>query len=307
MNIVILIPSYNSALTINETLTSVQNQVNGLEHISSVYLADDGSCDDTLKMARSVWCHSVPLRIITNEKNLGEYPNVNRAIEKLPEGVDWILILHSDDIAKPNWLVIMLERMFSCGDEVASICASWDDLYPNGRIEYGDNLPDEPVKLIEGSEEHIKGTLWKGCWWHISGCAIRTKVFKEVGGLRTKFSQTGDWDLLLRCLVKGWSIEYIPQTLIFYRQGAGNVSSNSFARDKDIIDSLQIIQDYAHLLSRIEVLSFHLKRIKYVVRRIGRAASRFEGRRCLLSSRTIWLISENCLKCLFGQGRAKRG
>src|SRR5919106_1579541 len=102
MKIAILIPSFNSADTIGPTLESVQAQGDGLRHIFALYLADDCSRDHTIAIAEASWKATVPLHVLKGERNLGERGNVNRAMELAErESVDWVLLLHSDDIAKP--------------------------------------------------------------------------------------------------------------------------------------------------------------------------------------------------------------
>src|SRR5439155_4241151 len=96
-------------------------------------------------------------------------------------------------------------------------------------------------------------TLMRGCWWHVSGCAIRIEAFENIGGFDANMPQLGDWEWLLRCLAAGWSVEYVPTTLIRYRQTPASVSSVSFRVDRDIRESLSIISRYSHLLTAPEL------------------------------------------------------
>ena len=111
----------------------------------------------------------------------------------------------------------------------------------------------------------------RGCWWHISGCAIRMKAFDDVGEFDTRMPQLGDWDWLLRCLARGWSVEYIPRTLIRYRQHAASVSTLSFREDRDIRESLEIIGRHAVVLDSRDVLALHGQRMRSYARRLARA------------------------------------
>jgi glycosyltransferase involved in cell wall biosynthesis len=92
MKISILIPTFNSAATIAPTRESIQNQLSIQSKISAVYLADDCSKDETIAIAQTTWRSQVPLLVIPRDSNLGQWPNVNTAIDLLATTSDWILI-----------------------------------------------------------------------------------------------------------------------------------------------------------------------------------------------------------------------
>lgn len=277
--IAILIPTYNSSKTIEATLRSLQEQGDSLNYIQTIYIADDHSKDKTPELVEEIWSEKIPLSIFRSENNFGERGNVNRALEIIQDSVDWVLLLHSDDIAKPNWLEMMIGRIEHCSEEVGSICSSWDNLMPDGSVIPGEDDLGRQVEVIAGNAGSIKHTLLKGCWWHISGCAIRMKAFKDIGNFDPVLPQMGDWDWMLRCLAHGWAIEYIPRTLILYRQHSASVSSESYKTHRDITESLKIARQYEYLLSNQEKLDFHLTKINYLIRRIGKSTLQFKLKR----------------------------
>lgn len=300
----ILIPAYNAADTIANTLTSLRRQVSGLERVQAVYLADDGSTDSTISVAHRYWEGPPPLVTLQSSVNSGERANCNRAISAIRNCLDWILLLHADDLAKPAWLSLMLDAIDRCGPEVASICSSWDTLLPDGSIIEGEDDPKRPPALVTGTVSSVRDTLLRGCWWHISGCAIRLSAFDQIGEFDPSLPQLGDWEWILRCLYSGWSVLYLPRTLILYRQHIGSVSSESFQRDRDIIESLSIVQKYCGLLKPSELAQFHLRRIWFLLRRSARAAQRCQLYRCVARVRSLLLVVESFGRCL--QSRASR-
>ncbi len=282
----ILIPSFNNATSIGETLESLQRQT-ALSTASAVCLADDGSVDETVETARIHWRSIPALTILRSHHNQGERINVNRAIDALASMVDWVLVLHSDDMARPDWLGVMVDRMRTCPESVATICSSWDCLYPDGRVDEGENDSGPHVKLIRGSRGSVRHTLLRGCWWHISGCAIRVLAFREIGGFRPDLPQMGDWEWLVRCLKCGWDVEYIPRSTIVYRQHQGSVSSASFRVDRDITESLGIAAVYRDSLSWRDWSVFHARREAFCVRRIVRALLRGDLWKAMRSVQTV--------------------
>ena len=237
----VVIPAYNAVSTIAETLLTLQ-QTSGLSNILKVVLLDDCSTDETLNVARVAWTSATTLEIWTNERNMGERRTVNRAFAQLSIETDWIFILHADDVVKPNWITLYIEAIQNIGENTASICSSYDVWWSDsGRTNPGEDEIGTAVRIIPGSLESVLGTLEKGCWWHISGCAIRTSAFGAIGQFEPEMPQLGDWEWVLRCLAKGFDIAYIPRTTMLYRQHSMSISSNSFRAGRDLCERLQIL------------------------------------------------------------------
>lgn len=303
--VAVVIPTYNSGRTVGETLASLIEQGAHLERLASVWVADDCSSDDTLAVVESFWNAPVPLKILTGSLNLGQWGNVNRAVGRVRSHAEWILILHSDDVAKSNWLELMLPRISDCGASVASICSSWDDWRPGEAVTPGEDNVSRPVEIIQGDRASVRDTLSRGCWWHISGCGIRLKAFDEVGEFDAGMPQLGDWEWLLRCLAKGWSVEYIPRTLIRYRQHEASVSALSFRIDRDIRESLEIIGRHVAVLSRWDALGLHCQRMRGCAHRMARAMFRLDARRAFLVLQTAGMVLSSLVRIVVcGQGRA---
>src|SRR5579859_4058158 len=114
--IFILIPAYRCERTILDTLESIQNQGPALAEVQKVVIADDGSRDRTAEVAKDAWHVSVPLQVLERRFNCGEYASVDNAIEQFPPEVEWVLIMHADNIAKPGWLETFLDRIQKATD-----------------------------------------------------------------------------------------------------------------------------------------------------------------------------------------------
>ncbi len=244
MSAAIVIPAFNAAATIVETLRAVQ-ACPGVEQLGGVFVCDDASTDNTPKLATDTWIGMPKLTILQNEQRLGERSTVNAAFERLRNYFEWIFILHADDVVKENWLDLYFQRIKAAEPRVASICSSYDYWYSEAkRIEPGEDDFSRDLEIIRGGRESVLGTLKAGCWWHISGCAIRVERFFEIGGFRPHMPQLGDFEWLLRCLKLGYDVEYIPRTTMLYRAHSASVSSNSFRRGQDLIERLELFGIY---------------------------------------------------------------
>ena len=271
LSVAIVIPSHNRADAIAETLASLSNQEDGLNPVEAVYLADDRSTDDTVRVATAAWRQSLPLQVVQPPVNRGTYGNVNHVIAEVGGRHDWLLFLHDDDLARPNWLRTMTDRMAACEPFVGSICSSWDVLYPDGSLTRGENNPERPVELIRPEPAAVRSTMMRGCWWHFSGGAIRVSALHQVGPFDVAFPQCADWDWVLRCLSHRWAVEYVPRTLIAYRQHAGSVSTRSFQTHRDVSEALALAKRYRALLSNGEAARFYGRFVRMLVRRALRA------------------------------------
>jgi GT2 family glycosyltransferase len=270
LDITLIVPAYNSGATIVETLNSIQKQGESLRRISRVLLADDGSSDRTIEWARRAWQAETPLHVLRNVANRGQWQNLNEAMTIAQEASEWVLIVHSDDIVTPSWLPEFVDRIDSCEASIGSICSSWDTLYPDGSIVPGESDDTCESRTIAGEAENVRGTVFKGCWWHISGCAIRTAAFRDVGPFRADLPYAGDWEWLLRCLSKGWGIAYIPRRLLVYRRHSQTVSAHAHSRNLDISEALTIVHQYRRYLTSRDVARFHRDRVVWLARRMVR-------------------------------------
>jgi len=299
-DIAIIVPAYNASDTIRETLESIQTQQSGLDRVSCVVLADDHSSDDTTAVARSCWTSQVPLKLSRNSKNNGERTTVNDAVKALSDTVNWFFILHADDLAKPNWLEVMLRAIDRAPTRTVSFTASYDVLFPDGRIIEGDNSGEARKVVIEGTPLNIRDTLKRGCWFKISSCAIRVSAFRDLSGFMPDMPQSGDWDFVLRVLRAGWAIEYIALCLSVYRQTTQSVSSKSFREHRDVTEALLILDRFREFLSLRDMTIRHVYYLYTLGRRAGASVVRGDFERLGLAgavgARIAVSLCRNCFR-----------
>ena len=292
----VLILSYNDSLTITEAVRSVRAQARQHE-LAAVVLADDASRDDTVMKARAAAGDRLQLSVLPTPHNYGPWPNLNRALHHLGKLADWGIILHADDIATDGWLDALLARMEHCDDTVASISTSWDMLY-HDRVDPTGERHDDDVRLIPGSRQAVHDTLINGCWWKISGAAVRLEAFRQVGDFDSAVPQCADWDWTMRALERGWSFEYIPRVHTIYRQHAATMSTAALRGDIDILDAITMLDRFGYTLGKREVLRYHALRGKYALRRLARGLMKADGARVATSLKTFGVLSRHLIKRL---------
>jgi glycosyltransferase involved in cell wall biosynthesis len=268
--IVILIPAYRCADTITDTLDSILKQGPLLSQIRKVVVADDGSHDGTCQVARAAWNSPVPLRVLERQFNCGEYASVNNAVEQLPADIEWFLIMHADNLAKEGWLAAFLDRIEHATGDVGLIGSSYDYLTTGGAIRPGESEPADRIVNVPGTHSAVAETLRRGCWWHISSCAIRVAAFRKVGGLPKVMQLAGDWDFMLRIQADGWTIEHLPRSLMIYRENPVGSSSLTFRHHRDIWEKMIVIDRFHWALSAGSLARLHTQNVWFLLRRLGR-------------------------------------
>ena len=295
----LIIPAHNRADAIAQTLESLKQQHGGLDSIAAVYVADDCSTDNTSAVAVHAWgAATPPIVSLRSPRNLGTYGNVNHALDQVMDRHDWILFLHDDDIARFDWIARVTERIRQCSSAVATICSSWDVLYDRGIAEVGEDDPMRTVEVVASSEAAVRSTLLRGCWWHFSGAAVRVDTLRTVGLFDEELPQCADWDWLLRCLTRGWNVEYIPRALIRYREHPASMSSRSFQTHRDLVETLMLTNRYGACLQRTDILKIHRKLGTYAGRRAARAVLQARPEGIWRAARTSVGIARSCARML---------
>jgi len=270
-SIAVVVMSYRRADLIGKTIDSLVAQSNLEDVVGAVYLADDCSPDDTVEIAKWHWTSPLPLQMLAPSRNSGTWGNVNQAIARLAVDFDWVLLLHDDDLVKPHWAAEMRAAILAAPDDVGSVCSSWDVLDSDGKITAGEDNPAREREHVRGTAEAVRRTLRIGCWWHFSGCAIRTKAFLDIGTFDPRYRQCGDEEWLIRGLARGWGAIYIPRTLLVYRQHVGSLSTKSLQVHQDLRERLWLLRRFGGLLPAVHSIGLHGRMLQYLARRAARA------------------------------------
>jgi glycosyltransferase involved in cell wall biosynthesis len=206
VKISVIIPSFNSAKTIEDTIQSVIGQ-----HWADleIIVQDGGSTDNTeaivvkYPLAMSGW-HSEP--------DKGIYDAMNKSINRAAGEI--VAILNSDD----TWLPGTLER-------VASIFSRNPDVgIVSGAIEVWEDLPSGAKVVLRSSLLH----LHKGMTIQHPATFVRRNVYERVGLFNTCYRIGADYDFVLRCLRANIPWIIIDDVLTRMRAGGKGGSTITF-------------------------------------------------------------------------------
>ena len=239
MKIAIIIPVYNAEKTIAETVESLQRIEHGWEHVDQVVLCNDASKDNSLSVIKGLKFDRCPLRILNHEVNRGESATYRTMVECLSSDTHWFLILHSDDLALDNFITRNIEIINACDNRVASVSSNYWVF--NQHTEWLAAPERDVILFREGTQENISHTALVGCWWHISGALVNKEKWVEFGGRNPKLPCSGDWDLLLRWQLRGYTVGHSVIATTKYRLWlSSSLSSSDYPVCRDFVERTKV-------------------------------------------------------------------
>lgn len=201
MKISIITVTYNSAGTLRDTLTCIQQQDHpDIEHI----LIDGGSTDDTLKIAAQ-FPH---LARVISEKDDGIYDAMNKGI-RLATG-DVIGILNSDDLYTGNDILSTVAAAFAD----PAVVTTYADL------QYVRAADTSKVVRTWKTGRFRRQDFYYGWMPPHPTFFVRREVYARVGLFNTTLRSAADYELMLRILLKhGIPAHHIRRVIVRMRDG----------------------------------------------------------------------------------------
>ena len=198
----VLMTVYNREHFIREAIESV---------LASTYtnfeliITDDGSTDQSVLVAREYEAQDKRIHVYQNEKNLGDYPNRNKAAS-YAKG-KYLKYLDSDDIIFP-W---GLQAMVFCMEKE-----------PTAAMGFASNMNfNITYPVLFSSREAYLQYYFKNCLFCIgpTGTIIKKEIFDLLGGFSGE-QFMGDTEMWLRIAQKN-SVISMPSNLFYWREHEG--------------------------------------------------------------------------------------
>jgi len=227
MTVSVVIPAYNSAGTVVETLDSIANQERPVQEIIVV---DDLSTDGTIDVVQR-WqaAHrDTPLVLIGQTVNTGPAGARNAGVERATG--EWIAFLDADDAWLPGKTTVQLQAIHKA-DDVALVCGMTVPLEePRGkgqgakleREASGDQSP-----AVCSLPSAVRSLRLEDFVAHnpvaTSTVLVRRDVLLSLGGFDRQFCGPEDFDLWLRIVAQHKCLE-LDVPLTRYRSTVGSLS-----------------------------------------------------------------------------------
>jgi glycosyltransferase involved in cell wall biosynthesis len=185
----VVLPTFNRAHLIGQTIDSVLNQE---FQDWNLVIVDDASQDNTIEVV-SEYCGRDPrLRLVVNEKNLGLTRNWNRCLD-LATG-PLVEILQSDDLIDPDYLQIA-SQVFVENPQIGFVAASCRYIDRDGRLIHP-GYP-RPAQLYQAGDEAVTALLTGG-WPHVTSIVIRRECYEKLGTFNEQIWHGPDGEMFTR-------------------------------------------------------------------------------------------------------------
>lgn len=217
----VVILSYNSFKTIEETLYSVYGQT--YEYLDLI-ISDDASSDDTICLIKS-WIdqHSSRFRRIKlniNKMNIGICENFDRAIKMVD--TKWVKFIAADDVLTEDCVINDINYVKNNNINTLLYTNMLSFKVINGiRVTYNADLYELWYlrKISSLSPEiQFRCLLREDIKFSPTGF-MNASLYKDLGGIVKCVRNIEDWPLRLLFTEKGYKIYYFDMITVLYRIG----------------------------------------------------------------------------------------
>jgi len=218
----VVIPVYNGAKTIKETIESVLQQT--YQNFELIVI-NDGSQDETLAVINSIQDQRVK---VFSYSNAGLSASRNRGFAR--SCGEFIAFLDADDLWTEDKLADQLAALQQ--NPQAAVAYSWTD-----------HIDENSKFLRPASYSSCNGNVYERLLignFLVSGSntLIRAQALSKVGGFDESLNSAEDWDMWLR-LASFYEFVVVPRPQVLYRISPYSMSANIFKMEAA---SLQVLE-----------------------------------------------------------------
>lgn len=238
----VMIPTYNCANLLRETLASVLKQDPGPERMQIEVIDDASNRDDPEAVVRELGQGRVTF--FRHAKNVGATANFNACLSRSRGHL--IHILHGDDLVLPGFYTQMeklLEQYPSAG--LASCRYAFMD---------ADGIWIRLGRLNQRFPGIFSDALAKIAiqnWTQFAAVVLRRSLVEAIGGFHPSLIHATDWDLW-KCAALYQPVAYDPTVMACYRIFEGNDTSRLIKTGANSVDMRRAIELSSHYLPPLE-------------------------------------------------------
>jgi glycosyltransferase involved in cell wall biosynthesis len=236
----ILIPAYNAAPWVGETLQSALAQTWPRKEIIVV---DDGSRDDTLAVARRFASKEVA---VVTRPNQGASTARNHALS-LAQG-DYLQWLDADDLLAPDKIARQMEAARAAGPRTL-LSAEWGTFFfRSERAHFSPSLLWADLAPVEWLWRKLQHNLFmQTATWLVS-----RELTAAAGPWNPRISYDDDGEYFARVLLASAGVRFVPQARVLYRLSGSASLSHIGRSDRKLESLLASLQAHIEYLRSLE-------------------------------------------------------
>jgi glycosyltransferase involved in cell wall biosynthesis len=241
----VMIPTYNCANYLKQTLKSVLEQDPGSEQMQIEVVDDCSTNDDPETVVREIGKGRV--NFYRKQKNEGAILNFNTCVQR--SHGELIHILHGDDLVLPGFY-----------DEVENAANNMQDIFgfftrcyiidEHGEVE--DISPRLP--FLEVPSRAPEALLYRN-QIYTPTVVLRRSFYEKNGAFLPDLVNVADWEMWLRCIRLGGAV-FINKVLASYRNFPGNDSARLARTAENLRDNLRLNAILRHYHNDIDSCRF---------------------------------------------------
>jgi GT2 family glycosyltransferase len=223
----VIIPNYNRASLIGETLNNMLRQTRPPDELIVV---DDGSTDESVDVIKRFGDRVKLLR----QANSGPGAARNLGFEHATG--EFVQFFDSDDLCTLNKLEMQVAALQRTGADFAY--GPW----LQARLENGQAIYSQAPLQQRGLPEDVSQLSWFLRGWVVvfQSCMFRRSFLDRVGRYRTDLMPTEDSELLFRILKAGARSVHVPEALVLYRvHGTDQITGGGMKQARRTLDWLR--------------------------------------------------------------------
>jgi glycosyltransferase involved in cell wall biosynthesis len=221
----VMVPTYNCASYLRETLTSVLDQDPGPDQMQ-IEVVDDCSSDDPRAVVEELAGGRVGFH--RQAQNVGHVRNFNTCLRRARGRI--VHLLHGDDAVRDGFYRTMQGPLVTHPEVAAAFCryismdedGNWETIAPLEANRRG-ILPDWLERIALGQR------LQTPCM------VVRRSVYEQLGGFDVRLSHCEDWEMWTR-IAAAHEVWYEPEPLALYRVHGRSASDRSRRSGENVVD-----------------------------------------------------------------------
>lgn len=242
----VMIPTYNCARFLRETIESVLSQDIDPAEMQIEVIDDCSTSDDPEAVVREFGQGRVSF--YRQRANAGAIPNFNSCIERSTG--HYVHILHGDDFVKPGFYRAIEERVEEHGEEIALFIVRCLVIDEHGAlVSLTPRIKELEFPSRDPSYMFLDNSV------RTPGCVVRRSFYEQYGGFLSPLVHTADWEMWARATALGTGI-FVNEPLAVYRFFDGNETGRLARTGENMRDYYRLSQVMANRYSAYPRLQF---------------------------------------------------